>query len=132
MLVKLVMRLLPLIAAGGVATAGTEEGDDLINTIINTVQVVVTEIDMNEIAKLVTLESTLGRELPTSYNLQEWLDERMDCNEKSCGEDHFGNTYRIREDGDNFIIISDGPDGEPDTEDDIEVAAENLSTGLTD
>ena len=117
---------MPLAAMATVAGTGPEEGGTYLDTVINAAKTIATQSDLNEIGRAISIYSTMegGGGMPDEATFNTWLEKNIRCGGKSCGEDHFGNPYRLKRDGKIYYIYSNGPDGEPNTEDDIEVKFE--------
>ncbi len=84
------------------------------------------EQDLREIAKKVLAENAVGKAAPNRDTFKSWYEINFNCSGERCGLDHFGNSYRVGWEGNFWSIISDGPDGEPKSDDDLMVTVELL------
>ncbi len=118
-MMRLLFRLMPLLAIGGFAEHNMRQSDSMVTAAIVTAQTVITQYDMTQIAKTLALQAASGKELPDPDAFSAWIDTNFKCKTKACNTDHFGNEYRVEYSGETASITSNGPDGEPDTDDDI-------------
>lgn len=82
--------------------------------------IVLTEMD--GMANVVLLEHTTGGFVPTQGELASFLRQNMKTAPgmgRDPARDHWGNRYRIEDYGNGFRLISAGPDGIYDNEDDV-------------
>lgn len=119
-MVSLLVKGLPLaiMVAGGVKMV--QKSPDLINFSKKTVA----QTEINEIAKFIKLQSIDGlSSLPTPETFSAFLKQNMRLDNQALGrdvsQDHWGHPYRLLQNQNTMIIISDGPDGHAETSDDV-------------
>ena len=89
------------------------------HTAVNSVAVVTTHLDMATISRALLEQYNAGMGLPHPRRFDDWLIENIKASNKDTDVDHFGNPYRLHMLRDGYEVISAGPDGEYDTDDDI-------------
>ena len=99
-----------------------DEIEDLILVPINATKISTVQTELHSIAKIIRLD-ILGNDLPSNMasNFEGYLQKKMKSNRQDPSLDHWGEPYQIIEDANEFIIWSNGPDKEMNTDDDIEI-----------
>jgi hypothetical protein len=72
--------------------------------------------EMSFFLRILLDDRTEGRRLPDERSFTNWVRERMP---QETGIDPWGNTYWLRRQTNAWVVGSNGPDGERDTEDDV-------------
>ena len=116
-------RLLLLILLGFAVTYYFPESrvmlDEAARPLVNRVVIWVAQDEMASIGAAVVEHEVLTGELPDRRDWQGWLDWRYQS--ADAVQDPWGRTYQIRAWADSVAIISYGPDGERNTDDDFQV-----------
>ena len=116
------LKLIPLatVLAGGVASK--DKLMDQYSKIINITQVVAVQSEVNDIAKMIYLD-TIDQTAPTVEAFQEYVRKNMRTKvgqSRDTSLDFWGTAYKFERDPDRIVVMSAGPDKEFSTEDDIQ------------
>ena len=112
-------RMVPLMAgASGGATQKDTMGE-MADKVLDTARVAVTSLEMNQIRTAVVTEMLFSGTRKMKDDFPAFVRSNMSAQGRDAGQDHWGNDYEFFEYGDRIEIVSRGPDGEVDTDDDI-------------
>lgn len=90
--------------------------------VVGWAQSVLAQAEMDGMADVVLMEHTAGGFVPTQGELAGFLRQNMKTTpgvNRDVALDHWGNRYEIEDRGDGFRLISAGPDGVFDNDDDV-------------
>ncbi len=98
---------------------------DVFTESIEAAQQVCTAGDLKSMSVMLDAGWVMDRRLPEEKDFKAWMAETFkENNVKELSEDHWGNAYvyAVSDDRRSYVIRSNGPDGEFDTEDDMAVS----------
>ena len=100
-----------------------DEITDLILVPINATKISTVQTELNSIKKVIHLD-ILSNDLPANIttDFSGYIRSKMKSNRNDPALDHWRQPYQIVEESTEYIIWSNGPDKEIDTNDDIEVS----------
>lgn len=113
-----------LIAAAGMMTDMPGKMKDLYDKSVETGQYVATAGDLRSISNMLDYEYMRRGRYPRSDNFVTWMAETFKENHlKSLTSDHWGQVYIYQATSDLkfYTLISSGPDGVPNSEDDLKI-----------
>jgi hypothetical protein len=106
---------------GGVALQ-TDIVREPAEAVVARVQSVIVQAEMDSIEGVIVMEHTAGGDVPTQSELSGFLRQNMNTAPgvaRDVAADHWGNRYQIEDYGYGFRLISAGPDGLYDNDDDL-------------
>jgi hypothetical protein len=118
-----IAKLIPLLTVAGGAAASSPKLKAQIAKIVETTQVVVTQQEISDIAKMIYLDTIDGTQ-PKPEEFAAYLKRNMrtkDGINRDTSKDQWGQSYRLtyNKQRRELVVLSAGPDTRYETEDDI-------------
>lgn len=104
--------------------------EDLMDETINRFRTNSVEAEMELIISKIKNNYRSGMPIPNEFNFDSWLSENIINDDHDSWIDQYGNPYRLKIIGDNLTVISNGQDGEADTDDDVELSVKLKGSAL--
>lgn len=117
---RLIWRLMPIAVLVWATRTGTIEWGKHFKKTKGVVQSVATQMEMQAIAALITIEVRSDEKVPTGSKFSPWLKRNMKAKGKEGHLDHFGKPYRLAQSKRGYVLTSSGPDGRYGSKDDFE------------
>jgi hypothetical protein len=122
-MINAIAKLIPLVTVAGGAAASSPNLKAQIAKVMQATQVVATQQEISDIAKMVYLDTIDGTQ-PTPADFETYLKRNMrnaNGNKRDTSKDQWGQSYRLVYDQQRheLMVFSAGPDMQYDTADDI-------------
>jgi len=117
--IGLFTRLVPLAVASAAISQNGDEIKNLGSHLLNIANNLRASAEMRSISKSIRLDMISGEEFP--QDIVDYARRRMDSQGQDPSKDPWSKEYLLIEAGDGKYLVSLGPDGELDTDDDIAV-----------
>lgn len=120
-MMTLLLKLMPL----GIVATGVAKSTDKIEPVLQYVRTIVVQYEVNQISKLIYMDSIDEENLPEQPNFAQYIRRQMEVKENSEGlvrdpsKDYWKNDYQLFYKDDKAIVVSMGPDAKLGTPDDI-------------
>ncbi|MBW1717841.1 MAG: type II secretion system protein GspG [Deltaproteobacteria bacterium] len=121
---SLIMKLLAAGIALGIIAGNSDEIIKFFNDTETVAQQIATAGDMRSISTMLDYEFIRRGRYPRTEDFKRWMEEKFkENNLKPLTQDHWGYelVYRATKDRKKYTLISLGPDGMEETEDDIRI-----------
>ena len=116
-----VSKLLPLVAIAGLGATQKDTLQDIADTIVNMVKVIAVEHELGNIRKAVMAE-VIAENLPSiRADFPAFVRGIARSDDRDVAQDLWGHEYLYREFSDEIWLVSVGPDGVEETDDDVVV-----------
>ena len=115
-------KLLPLLTIGFFGYYQSETIQDVVEGPVDIVKVVVTHFELASFRRMIVLQLTTNS-LPGHFpqHFDQYLRQNFHSNFRDIAYDYWEEPYQAQKQDNEYVLWSNGPDLEIDTEDDIEI-----------
>ncbi len=115
---------------GGLGYTQRAELEELMEVPLDIARVVAIQHELGQIRKLFLLEVIGGTDpVEIERDFPEWMRNHFHSDTRDTSLDYWNNAYQMRDEGDEYLFWSLGPDEEDDTEDDVWLTVEKNTIG---
>lgn len=112
-------RIISLIAVSGLGYTQKDTVTEMSDTLLDTARVAVTQLELSQIRTAVATELMFSGYQKMQRDFPAFVRGNMSAKGRDPATDFWGNHYELLVYADHLEIVSHGPDGEADTDDDV-------------